>query len=91
VADDGARPALGRAAQFRSVGPTMAEAHPNVVRRRGVRGVLSPSSAADRDARHERLGRLRALHLDVLEEFGRYGLIPGTVRGWRQNRETADG
>jgi hypothetical protein len=69
----------------------MIDAPPHVVRRRGVRGVLPPSSSADLDARHERLGRLRALHLDVLEEFGRYGLIPGTARGWRQAREGADG
>jgi hypothetical protein len=73
------------------VGPTMAEAHPNVVRRRGVPGVLPPSSSADLDARHERLGRLRALHLDILEEFSRFGIIAGTLRGWRQDRETADG
>jgi hypothetical protein len=73
------------------VGPTMAEAPPHVVRRRGVRGVLPPSSSADLDARHERLGRLRRLHLDVLEEFSRFGIIAGARRGWHQDRETADG
>jgi hypothetical protein len=75
----------------RRVGAPMIKVHPNVVLRRGVRGVLPPSSSADLDARHERLGRLRALHLAVLEEFSRLGIVPGARRGWRQPRsEDAD-
>jgi hypothetical protein len=35
--------------------------------------------------------RARNLHLDILQEFGKFGLIPGTIRGWRQDRETVDG
>ena len=35
--------------------------------------------------------RLHRLHLDVLEEFSRFGLIAGVRRGWRQDREGVDG
>jgi excisionase family DNA binding protein len=39
-----------------------------------------------------KLGKLRRIHRDVLEEFSRFGIIPGEKRGWRQDRaEDVDG
>ena len=72
------------------MGPTMAEAHPNVVLRRSLRPAQHSRPPVDRPSRDQRVRR-RQLHFDVLEEFSRFGIIAGARRGWHRDREAADG